>query len=108
MSALHGRLKAARVEVEAAGERASQLASELAEERERGKRRDDELDAVQTQAFHNHCVLAKVLVHTKKRPANVLVGELYDEVRSKEVPIAEWPNWVVHKMSGDSLSSWLR
>ena len=69
----------------------------------------DALEGCQSQAFHNHCVLAKVLVNTRKRPANVLADELYDEAREKDVPISEWPNWVVHRMSGgEPLSRWLQ
>ena len=60
----------------------------------------DALAGCQSQAFHNHCVLAKVLVNTRRRPANVLADELYEEAREKGVPISEWPNWVVHRMSG--------
>ena len=109
LSELHGRLMAARLEVEASGERATQLAAALHDEKERARAAADALAGCQSQAFHNHCVLAKVLVNTRRRPANVLADELYEEAREKGVPISEWPNWVVHRMSGgEPLSRWLQ
>ena len=100
---------AARLEVEASGERATQLAAALHDEKERARAAADALAGCQSQAFHNHCVLAKVLVNTRRRPANVLADELYEEAREKGVPISEWPNWVVHRMSGgEPLSRWLQ
>jgi hypothetical protein len=38
----------------------------------------------------------------------VLVSDLYDEIKSKDVPVSEWPNWVMTRMSGgEPLSRWL-
>ena len=59
-------------------------------------------------SFNNLVVLAKLLVNTRQAPANVLVAELYEELQRKEVPPAEWPNWIVTRMSGGRpLSAWL-
>ena len=53
-------------------------------------------------------VLAKVLLNTRRRPENVLVSELYETIVAKEIPIAEWPNFVMMSMSGgEPLSAWL-
>ena len=49
-----------------------------------------------------------MLLNTRRRPENVLVADLYEEATIKGVPITEWPNFVVMRMSGgEPLSAWL-
>lgn len=108
MSELHGRLMAARLEVEASTGRAEELSRKCAAATDDAASRQRLLDQAKDQAFHNHCLLAKLLLNTKRRPANVLVSELYEEIVAKEVPLNEWPNWIVMRMSGgEPLSGWL-
>lgn len=65
-----------------------------------------QLDSSKSESFHNHCLLAKLLLNTRRRPENVLVSELYEEAIAKEVPIPEWPNWIMMRMSqGEPLSA---
>ena len=50
----------------------------------------------------------KLLLNTRRRPENFIASELYEEIVMKNVPIAEWPNYVVSRMSGgEPLSAWL-
>ena len=108
MSALHGRLMAARLEVEASTARAEELSRQVAQHSETSTQREAKLEEAYVTAFNNHCLLAKLLLKTKSRFSNVIVTELYDELRAKEVPISEWPNWIMMRMSGgEPLSAWL-
>ena len=108
MSELHGRLMAARLEVEASSQRAEDLSARLRSANDIASERRRELDVSRDQSFHNHCLLAKLLLNTRRRPENVLVSELYEEIVLKDVPIPEWPNWIVMRMGGgEPLSSWL-
>ena len=108
MSELHGRLMAARLEVEASSQRAETLSASLATANQVAEARTQELEETKDQAFHNTASLAKLLLNTRRRPENVLVQELYDEIRYKDVPIKEWPNWIMMRMSGgEPLSAWL-
>ena len=108
MSELHGRLLAARLEVEAAAQRSEELSRAASSARDAADDARRELGEARNTSFHNHCLLAKVLLNTKQRPANVLPSELWEEINGKAVPLNEWPNWVVMRMSGgEPLSAWL-
>ena len=108
MSELHGRLMAARLEVEASSQRAEQLNTQLAVASDGMHEAKRDLDSAKNQSFHNHCLLAKLLLNTRRRPENFIASELYEEIVMKNVPIAEWPNYVVSRMSGgEPLSAWL-
>jgi len=107
-SELEGRLRAARVEVEASAERVDQLRSELQRAIALANEREKEVSETRSTSFHNHCLLVKLLLNTKRRPENVLSDELFSEMSDKGVPLKEWPNWVMTRMSGgDPLSKWL-
>ena len=107
-SELEGRLMAARLEVEAADKRAHTLRDELHAALQAAEQRAAEVGETREQSFHNHCLLVKLLLNTRKSPENVLVQELFSEMSSKEVPLREWPNWVMTRMSGgEPLSAWL-
>ena len=108
LSELHGRLMAARLEVEASSARAETLGASLASANRVAEEKAAELEQTRDQAFHNVATLAKLLLNTKRRPENVLVQELYDEIQAKDVPVSEWPNWIMMRMSGgEPLSKWL-
>jgi hypothetical protein len=109
MSELHGRLMAARLEVEASSKRAEELSVSVRSANELASERRRELDNTKNTSFHNHCLLAKLLLlNTRRHPENVLVSELYEEAYGKDVPVGEWPNWIMMRMSaGEPLSSWL-
>ena len=108
VSELHGRLQAARVEVEACNARSDQLNELLQQAKSAAEERARELGETRDQSFHNHVLLVKLLLNTRQRPQNVLVQELYEELDAKAVPVAEWPKWVMARMGdGASLSQWL-
>ena len=67
MSELHGRLMAARVEVEASSARAEELSRQVAASSADASSRQRELEEAYHKAFHNHCLLAKLLLNTRKR-----------------------------------------
>lgn len=104
---LEGRLHAARLEFERLEERGNKMAEERNEAKVLAGVRARERDEACEKAFHNHVLLIKLLLSTRKSPENVLVQELYEELSAKEIPVQEWPNWLMMRMSGgDSLSSW--
>ena len=109
MSELHGRLMAARLEVEASSSRAETLGASLSSANQVAEARAEELEVTRDQAFQATATLAKLLLNTRRRPENVLVQELYEELKGKDVPVSEWPNWVMMRMSGGetTLSAWL-
>ena len=76
MSELHGRLMAARLEVEASSQRAEQLNTQLAVASDGMHEAKRDLDSAKNQSFHNHCLLAKLLLNTRRRPENFIASEL--------------------------------
>ena len=107
-SELEGRLKAARLEVEASSSRAEKLRTDLSQAVATAAEQERLVAETRDLSFHNHCLLVKLLLNTRKSPENVLTQELYAEMTAKEVPIREWPSWVMVRMSGgEPLSAWL-
>ena len=89
--------------------RAETLGASLSSANQVAEARAEELEVTRDQAFQATATLAKLLLNTRRRPENVLVQELYEELKGKDVPVSEWPNWVMMRMSGGetTLSAWL-
>ena len=112
-SELEGRLHAARTELERYEQRIDLLRRERNEAHAAASAREREQLEIRETTFHNHCLLVKLLLSTRQSPENVLVqatsNDLYEELAAKEVPVQEWPNWLMHRMSKGEhvVSSWL-
>ena len=108
-SELEGRVHAARTELERYEQRIDLLRRERNEAHAAASAKEREHLEIRSTAFHNHCLLVKLLLSTRQSPENVLVQELYEELAAKEVPVQEWPNWLMHRMSKGEhvVSSWL-
>lgn len=47
--------------------------------------------------FHNTCLLVKVLVARQQPVRNIPIDELYEDVRKRELPIEEWPQFIYQR-----------